>query len=96
MSGRAADARLVHFELPEGVAAPRPGDMVTTRITAAAPYHLLADLAPDSNFSIRRTRAGDAWDAAQAASCAVPSTSADGEKPSVSLGLPLMLKPKKS
>lgn len=96
MSGRAADARLVHFELPEGVAAPRPGDMVTTRITAAAPYHLLADLAPDSNFSIRRTRAGDAWDAAQAASCAVPSTSADGEKPSVSLGLPLMRKPKKS
>jgi tRNA-2-methylthio-N6-dimethylallyladenosine synthase len=43
MSGRAEDSRLVHFEVPKGSEIPRPGDVVTVRITHAAPFHLLAD-----------------------------------------------------
>jgi tRNA-2-methylthio-N6-dimethylallyladenosine synthase len=70
MSGRARDNRLVHFVPyaspadgadaagPAG-AAPRPGDIVTTRVTHAAPHHLIADGAP---LQVRRTRAGDAWE----------------------------------
>lgn len=58
MSGRARDGRLVHFR-PEGAADGdiRPGDIVTTVITSAAPHHLIAD---DSLLAHRRTRAGDA------------------------------------
>ncbi len=63
MSGRARDNRLVHFTPPPG-APPRPGDVVTTVVTAAAPHHLLADGAP---MSVRRTRAGDAWEALRGA-----------------------------
>jgi len=64
MSGRARDNRLVHF-VPHApgdtsAVAPRPGDIVTTRITHAAPHHLIADGAP---LDVRRTRAGDAWEA---------------------------------
>jgi len=45
---------------------PRPGDLVRTVITDAAPHHLLADAAPQGGlFEVRRTRAGDAWDKAQ-------------------------------
>ena len=60
MSGRARDNRLVHFAPHD--AAPRPGDVVTTRVTSAAPHYLRADDAP---LSARRTRAGDAWEARQ-------------------------------
>ena len=52
ISGRAADNRLVHVALPEGLAeddyaggAPRPGDMVTVRVTHGAPHNLIADSA---------------------------------------------------
>ena len=55
MSGRARDGRLVHFN-PAGLDI-RPGDVVTTTVTGAAPHHLLAD---SSVHSHRRTRAGDA------------------------------------
>jgi tRNA-2-methylthio-N6-dimethylallyladenosine synthase len=55
MSGRARDGRLVHFT--PGDADLRPGDIVTTTVTGAAPHHLIAD-AP--LLSLRRTRAGDA------------------------------------
>ncbi len=55
MSGRARDGRLVHFA--PGAGEVRPGDIVTTTITGAAPHHLIAD-APLSSY--RRTRAGDA------------------------------------
>jgi tRNA-2-methylthio-N6-dimethylallyladenosine synthase len=55
MSGRARDGRLVHFN-PDGQQI-RPGDVVTTTITGAAPHHLIADAAIGSH---RRTRAGDA------------------------------------
>jgi tRNA-2-methylthio-N6-dimethylallyladenosine synthase len=92
MSGRAQDFRLVHFEIPEGADHPRPGDMVTVKVTQAAPYHLLAD--DTSVYSLRRTRAGDAWDRAAAASCAVPTGDAAPEgKSQVSLGLPTLRKP---
>lgn len=92
MSGRAQDFRLVHFEIPEGADRPRPGDMVTVKVTEAAPYHLLAD--DTSVYSLRRTRAGDAWDRAEAASCAVPSGDGTTEgKAQVSLGLPTLRKP---
>jgi tRNA-2-methylthio-N6-dimethylallyladenosine synthase len=60
MSGRARDNRLIHFAPPQPP--PRPGDMITTTVTAAAPHYLLAD---DVSVSVRRTRGGDAWDARQ-------------------------------
>jgi tRNA-2-methylthio-N6-dimethylallyladenosine synthase len=58
LSGRARDNRLVHFA-PEGTA-PRPGDIVTTVVTRAAPHYLIADEPP---LAVRRTRGGDAWQA---------------------------------
>jgi tRNA-2-methylthio-N6-dimethylallyladenosine synthase len=61
MSGRARDNRLVHFA-PAG-AAPRPGDVVSTVVTRAAPHYLIADGPP---VAVRRTRGGDAWAAGQA------------------------------
>ena len=63
LSGRAPDGRLVHFALPDGVQV-RPGDLVNLPITYAAPHHLLSDPAPDAgSVEVRRTRAGDAWQA---------------------------------
>jgi tRNA-2-methylthio-N6-dimethylallyladenosine synthase len=72
MSGRARDGRLVHFAV--GDTSPRPGDIVETVVTYAAPHHLNADGAP---LSHRRTRAGDAHEAGGAA-----------HAPAVVLGLP--------
>jgi len=86
LSGRAADSRLVHFDVPAGSEIPRPGDMVTVTVSQAAPFHLIADSADGAPLSIRRTRAGDAWDRAQTDSCAVPSAAAPAGP--VSLGLP--------
>nr|WP_154544910.1 tRNA (N6-isopentenyl adenosine(37)-C2)-methylthiotransferase MiaB [Mobiluncus porci] len=67
MSGRARDNRLVHFALPAdgSASAPRPGDFVTVQVTHGAPHHLVADsaLEPDGLFEVRRTRAGDLWEA---------------------------------
>jgi tRNA-2-methylthio-N6-dimethylallyladenosine synthase len=86
MSGRARDGRLVHFATaPTGAgesrgdngryAAPvRPGDIVRTVVTYAAPHHLNAD---GPLLAHRRTRAGDAFEAGQS-----PRT------PGVLLGLP--------
>jgi tRNA-2-methylthio-N6-dimethylallyladenosine synthase len=62
MSGRARDNRLVHFTPDQAM--PRPGDVVTVTVTRGAPHYLLSDAAP---LSVRRTRAGDAWEAAAAA-----------------------------
>ena len=91
LTGRAQDNRLVHFEVPDGSDTPRPGDVVTVRITHAAPFHLLADAVDGAPLRIRRTRAGDAWDRTQAESCAVPAPSgaASSGRP-VSLGLPTL------
>jgi tRNA-2-methylthio-N6-dimethylallyladenosine synthase len=55
MTGRARDGRLVHFT--PGDAEVRPGDVLRTTVTGAAPHHLIADAAL---LSYRRTRAGDA------------------------------------
>ena len=52
LSGRARDNRLVHLANCDA----RPGDVVTARVTYAAPHHLVADDIRD----VRRTRAGDA------------------------------------
>jgi tRNA-2-methylthio-N6-dimethylallyladenosine synthase len=60
LTGRARDNRLVHFTVPEGVRAPRPGDIVSVTVTEAAPYHLLADPKSAEEISIRRTIGGDA------------------------------------
>ena len=67
VTGRAADNRLVHVALPVGIAdtdRPRPGDMIRTVVTHGAPHHLVADSAIEGGlFEVRRTRAGDAWEA---------------------------------
>jgi tRNA-2-methylthio-N6-dimethylallyladenosine synthase len=63
LSGRAPDNRLVHVAVDEGIGIPRPGDVVTCEITHAAPHHLVADRV----LGIRRTRAGDASERANAA-----------------------------
>ncbi|WP_353809537.1 tRNA (N6-isopentenyl adenosine(37)-C2)-methylthiotransferase MiaB [Agromyces sp. SYSU T00194] len=88
MSGRAEDSRLVHFEVPAGSDVPRPGDVVTVTVTQAAPFHLLADSPDGAPLRIRRTRAGDAWDRAQADSCGVPAPAGGSGAGAVSLGLP--------
>jgi tRNA-2-methylthio-N6-dimethylallyladenosine synthase len=83
LSGRARDNRLVHFtpvisssvEPVETLALEvRPGDMVEVVVSYGAPHHLVAD---GPVRSVRRTRAGDAWEARTAPAPA-----------GVSLGLP--------
>jgi len=71
-SGRARDGRLVHFMDPQDVA--RPGDLVTVRVTYAAPHHLVAD---GDLVHVEHTVAGD-----RHAESAQPAT------PGVLLGLP--------
>ncbi len=80
LSGRAADNRLVHLAASDVAAEARPGDMVTVEVTYAAPHHLVADKV----LSVRRTRAGDAWEARQAA----PQRGS-----AVSLGMPTIGRP---
>ncbi len=63
LSGRAPDNRLVHFtpiDAQGNEIEVRPGDMVKVTITYGAPHHLVADGAVSA---VRRTRAGDAWEA---------------------------------
>ena len=79
MSGRARDNRLVHFA-PAGTG-PRPGDVVTTTVTSAAPHYLIADGTP---LAVRRTRGGDAWQMRQEAA------DAGGAAPTVLLGMPAL------
>ncbi|MBB1057489.1 tRNA (N6-isopentenyl adenosine(37)-C2)-methylthiotransferase MiaB [Dietzia natronolimnaea] len=79
MTGRARDGRLVHFApVGEHAGRIRPGDVVTTRITSAAPHHLLAD---DGVLTCRTTRAGDRHEAGEK-----PETPPIG----VGLGLPTL------
>ncbi|HKU09775.1 MAG TPA: tRNA (N6-isopentenyl adenosine(37)-C2)-methylthiotransferase MiaB [Sinomonas sp.] len=93
LSGRAKDHRLVHFSIPESAEEPRPGDLVTLTVTDAAPHHLIADPRIEQ-YSVRRSRAGDAWDRAQAESCGVPAQGAPaggaGGVRAVSLGMPAL------
>jgi tRNA-2-methylthio-N6-dimethylallyladenosine synthase len=91
LSGRSRDQRLVHFSVPSGAEPPRPGDLVTVAVTEAAPFHLIADPDTAVDFSVRRSRAGDAWDRSQAESCGVPAAgAASGAKAAVSLGMPVL------
>ena len=63
LSGRARDNRLVHFTPVSTDGSPvdvRPGDMVEVVVSYGAPHHLVAD---GPVQSVRRTRAGDAWEA---------------------------------
>lgn len=79
LSGRAPDNRLVHFAADFSAVdadSVRPGDMVTVEITYAAPHHLVAD---GAIRSVRRTRAGDAWER---------RTSAPPAPTGVGLGMP--------
>jgi tRNA-2-methylthio-N6-dimethylallyladenosine synthase len=79
LSGRAPDNRLVHFAADFSAVSEdsvRPGDMVTVEITYAAPHHLVAD---GAIRSVRRTRAGDAWER---------RTSAPPAPTGVGLGMP--------
>lgn len=87
LSGRAEDNRLVHFAVPEGADEPRPGDLVTVRVTSAAPHFLIAD--PSDAYALRRSRAGDAWDRREAESCGVPAPASHAESSrAVGLGMP--------
>ena len=86
MSGRAEDSRLVHFDVPDGGTIPRPGDVVSVVVTRATPHFLIAAPAGDT-LPVRRTRAGDAWDRAEAESCAVPAPASTGSR-AVNIGLP--------
>ena len=83
ITGRARDNRLVHVGLPaslSGADRPRPGDMVRASVTHGAPHHLIADSGLEGGlFEVRRTRAGDAWQAGRDA--AGPGTG-------VALGIP--------
>jgi len=65
---------------------PRPGDIVVTRVTAAAPHYLIADGVP---LALRRTAAGDAWQA-RASGVGGAGKAPDGPVPGqpVLLGMP--------
>jgi tRNA-2-methylthio-N6-dimethylallyladenosine synthase len=85
LSGRARDNRLVHFAPDD--AAPRPGDLVTTTVTRAAPHYLVADGRPRA---VRRTPGGDAWQA-RADGLAAPGPAAPPA--AVALGMPAVGRP---
>ncbi|MFC5379819.1 tRNA (N6-isopentenyl adenosine(37)-C2)-methylthiotransferase MiaB [Aquipuribacter nitratireducens] len=90
LSGRAPDNRLVHFAPhPAPGAEPaegdiRPGDVVEVEVTYGAPHHLVADAGV---LSVRRTRAGDAWEARQARPAGTDGGSGPGPV-TVGLGMP--------
>jgi tRNA-2-methylthio-N6-dimethylallyladenosine synthase len=81
LSGRARDGRLVHLASNPQL---RPGDIVHTTFSSAAPYYLLADGPVTAH---RRTRAGDAWEAGQ-----VPRSRAVG-LPMPGIGAPAPVQP---
>jgi len=81
----------VHFDVPAGSELPRPGDVVSVVVTRTAPHFLIAAPA-DGVLPVRRTRAGDAFDRAEAESCAIPShgaaSGAGSARGAVNIGLP--------
>src|SRR6476620_4671093 len=80
MSGRARDGRLVHFA--PGSAHIRPGDIVTTTVTDAAPHHLIAD---GALLAHRRTRAGDAHEGTRpGVGLGMPAIGAPANQPTAS------------
>jgi len=87
-SGRARDNRLVHFA-PSGTR-PRPGDVVTTVVTRAAPHYLIADEPP---LTVRRTRGGDAWQARKDGPATPPAEDMTAGGAPVLLGMPAISRP---
>lgn len=87
LSGRSEDNRLVHFDVPAGGAVPRPGDVASVVVTRATPHYLIAAPA-GGHLPVRRTRAGDAWDRAEAESCALPAHTPASTPGAVHIGLP--------
>jgi tRNA-2-methylthio-N6-dimethylallyladenosine synthase len=87
-SGRARDNRLVHFA-PSGTA-PRPGDVVSTVVTRAAPHYLIADAPP---LTLRRTRGGDAWQARKDGLAEPGANGLAANGPPVLLGMPALARP---
>jgi len=85
MSGRARDNRLVHVTPVPGEL-PRPGDVVTTVVSAAAPHYLIAD---DPPIAVRPTNGGNAWQARTTAQTAAEPVGAGGPEP-VLLGMPAL------
>jgi tRNA-2-methylthio-N6-dimethylallyladenosine synthase len=75
LSGRTKENRLVHFAYDDSQKI-RPGDFVTTEITYAAPYHLVAD----AGCEVRRSKAGDLWEVRQAE-----------KSNAVTLGMPVLI-----
>ena len=55
ISGRARDNRLVHVNVGDAQL-PLPGDLVTARVTYAAPHHLVADDVRDIRYRVPRDR----------------------------------------
>ena len=53
ISGRARDNRLVHVDMGDRPT-PQPGDLVTARVTYAAPHHLVADDVVDVRYRSSR------------------------------------------
>jgi tRNA-2-methylthio-N6-dimethylallyladenosine synthase len=86
--GRARDNRLVHFA-PSGTA-PRPGVVVTTVVTRAAPHYLIADVPP---LTLRRTRGGDAWQARKDGLAEPGANGLAASGPPVLLGMPALARP---
>jgi tRNA-2-methylthio-N6-dimethylallyladenosine synthase len=86
MSGRARDNRLVHFAPAD--TSPRPGDIVTVRITRGAPHYLLSDAPP---LAVRRTRAADLWESIHFSERAVDSPSATPVLPDSRTPAPVLL-----
>ncbi|GAA1731575.1 tRNA (N6-isopentenyl adenosine(37)-C2)-methylthiotransferase MiaB [Aeromicrobium alkaliterrae] len=86
LTGRARDNRLVHFVPADSDA--RPGDVVEVEITQAAPHHLVSDLPP---LLVRRTSAGDAWEALSGRTEVRPGSAVGLGMPS--LGVPAPLPP---
>ena len=87
LTGRARDSRLVHIDWPDDITPPRPGDLVWAEIIDAKPYFLIADAG--SNPEVKRTRAGDAFDALDASSCAVPAVTTENRKGVIDLSVAL-------
>src|SRR5262249_57588262 len=68
----------------------RPGDVVTTVVTQAAPHYLIADLPPRA---VRRTRGGDAWQARKDGLADPGAAGATTVGPPVLLGMPAIGRP---
>ena len=93
LTGRGRDGRLVHFTPIAAIGGTvdrsiRPGDVVTTTITHAAPHHLVADRGV---LSHRRTRAGDRSEEGTA----VITPGVGSAQPGVGLGMPAVGRPER-